>query len=72
MGLENLSGNIKEGMKQVCDMETLAYADSKENLAVVINELQCDIVDVPEPILVLYLGMIMNENLPCRNNLASE
>lgn len=40
-------------------------------LADVMDAIECDIVEVPKRILVFYIGMIMDEKLPCRNHLST-
>lgn len=71
VGLNNLAKNAKEGLKTICDGENLAYADSELTLTPLIVQSKCKVIEVPNPVLVQYVGMVVDENLPCRDLLAS-
>ena len=71
IGLTNLAKNAKDGMKRMCNGEAVTYTDSKQNLADLMEGLACDVVEVPNPIFMQHLGMIVKEDLPCRDSLAS-
>lgn len=71
VGLNNIAKNAEEGLKSVCDGVNLAYADLELAVAPLIKKVKCKIIEVPNPIFIQYLGMIVDENLPCRDHLVS-
>lgn len=69
VGLNNLAKNAKKGLERLCNEENLAYADSEITVTPLLSQLECKVIEVPNPVLVQYVGMMVDENLPCRGSL---